>query len=102
VVRVDLLGPGNPFTGVERAQEGTGWPPHEALEAIGRAFDMVLAGLWLAAPTRSTAQRGEREIVVLPRSAGGSWCGRVAAAGYAGIPGSRTRGGDRLCLARSA
>ena len=68
---VDLLGSGNPFTGVERAQEGTGWPPHEALEAIGRAFDMVLAGLWLAAAYAvwTARQRGEREIVVLAAGA---------------------------------
>lgn len=87
---VDLLGSGSPFTGVERAQEGTGWPPHEALEAIGRAFDMVLAGLWVAAgyAVWSARQRGEREIVVLAAGAL-AWIAVVAAlaaAGYAGIP----------------
>ena len=101
---VDLLGSGNPFTGVERAQEGTGWPPHEALEAIGRAFDMVLAGLWLAAAYAvwTARQRGEREIVVLAAGAL-AWIAVVAvlaAAGCAGIPVRGTRGGDRLCPRR--
>ena len=75
---------------MERAQEGTGWPPHEALEAIGRAFDMVLAGLWVAAgyAVWTARQRGEREIVVLAAGAL-AWIAVVAvlaAAGYAGIP----------------
>jgi hypothetical protein len=87
---LDLLGSGNPFTGVERAQEGTGWPPFEAVEAVGRALNMVLAGLWVAAgyAVWTARQRGERTILVLAAGAL-AWIvvvALLAAAGYAGIP----------------
>jgi hypothetical protein len=87
---LDLLGSGDPLTGAERAREGTGSPPGEALEAIGRALNMVIAGLWIAAGYAVwTAWRGgERAIVVLAAGAL-AWIALVAAlaaAGYAGIP----------------
>jgi hypothetical protein len=86
----DLLGSGDPFTGARRAREATGSPPYEALEAIGRALDMVLWGLLAAAGYAVwTARRtGERPIVVLAVGAA-AWIAIVAvlaAAGYAGIP----------------
>jgi hypothetical protein len=86
----DLLGSGTPFTGAERAREATGWPPLEALEAVGRSLNLVLAGLWVtAAYALFTARRnGERTLVVLAYGAL-AWIGLVAilaAVGYAGIP----------------
>ena len=102
---VDLLGSGNPFTGVERAQEGTGWPPHEALEAIGRAFDMVLAGLWVAAALRrldrpaarrARDRRPGRRSAGLDRGGGRARRGRLR--GHPPVRG--TRRGDRLCPRR--
>jgi hypothetical protein len=86
----DLLGSGDPFTGARRARDATGSPPYEALEAIGRALDMVLWGLLAAAGYAAwTARRtGERTILVLAAGAA-AWIAIVAvlaAAGYAGIP----------------
>ncbi len=86
----DLIGSGDPLTGARRAREATGSAPAEALEAIGRALNLVLAGLWAAAAYAGwTAWRArERPIVVLAAGALG-WIAIVAAlaaAGYAGIP----------------
>lgn len=87
---LDLLGSGDPLTGAERAREGTGSPPGEALEAIGRALNMVIAALWVTAGYAVwTAWRGgERAVVVLAAGAL-AWIAVVAglaAVGYAGIP----------------
>jgi hypothetical protein len=86
----DLIGSGDPFTGARRAREATGAPPGEALEAIGRALDLALWGLWAAAGYAVwwARREGERRIVVLAAGAL-AWIAIVAvlaAAGYAGIP----------------
>ncbi len=86
----DLIGSGSPFTGASRAREGSGSPPVEALEAIGRALDLALYPLWLGAAYAVVSARsaGERAIPVLAAGAA-AWIVIVAvlaAAGYAGIP----------------
>jgi hypothetical protein len=86
----DLIGSGDLLTGVRRAREATGSPPHEALEAVGRALNLALVGLWAAAgyAVWTARRRGERAIVVLALGAL-AWIAIVAAlaaAGYAGIP----------------
>lgn len=86
----DLLGSGSPLTGAARAREATGPPLGEAVEAAGRAANLVLVAIWVAAGVAVVdAWRGrERRILVL---AAGSlvWIATVAAlagAGYAGLP----------------
>ena len=63
----DLVGSGSPFTGATRAREGTGSPPLEAIEALGRSLDLVLAALWVGAAyaVYNARQAGERAIPVL-------------------------------------
>ncbi len=86
----DLLGSGSVLTGADRAREATGSPPFEALEAIGRSLNLVLAGLLVAATyaVLSARQQGERALVLLAAGAL-AWVGVVAvlaAVGYAGLP----------------
>lgn len=87
---LDLAGSGNLFTGAERAREGTGSPPIEALEALARAAGMPLWLLWAgaAAAVGEAIRRRDRELVAV--AAGGlGWIAIVAvmaAAGYAGLP----------------
>ena len=86
----DLLGSGSLLTGAERAREATGSPPNEALEAIARSLNLVLAGLLVAAAYAvfNAGREGERAIGLLAAGAL-AWVGVVAvlaAAGYAGLP----------------
>lgn len=88
----DLLSTGDATTGAGVAREGSGSPPVEALEVLGRALAAPLAAVWagvallLAAGRRGAGtQRPERILL-----AGGlAWIGVVAAMaalGYAGLP----------------
>ena len=86
----DLVGSGSPLTGASRAREGSGSPPIEAIEALGRSLDLVLASLWIGAAyaVHSARAAGERAIPLLAAGAL-AWIGLVAllaAVGYAGIP----------------
>jgi hypothetical protein len=86
----DVLGSGDPLTGAERARDFNGPPLAEGLEAVGRALNMVLAGLWVTAAYAvwTAWRRRERALVVLAVGAVG-WIATVAvlaAAGYAGLP----------------
>jgi hypothetical protein len=86
----DLLGSGDALTGVERAREGTGAPLGEAIEALGRSFELPLAALWAGAAVTvvSAWRHHEREILVLAAGTA-AWIMVVAvlaAAGYAGLP----------------
>ena len=87
---VDLAGSGDPFTGVSRAREGTGSPPHELVESIGRSLELPLAGLWagVAVAVATARQHREDEILALAYGAA-AWIAIVAvlaAVGYAGLP----------------
>jgi hypothetical protein len=86
----DLIGSGSLFTGAERAREATGAPLPEALESLGRSFELPLAGLWAGAVAAvvSARQHDEREILGLAAGAA-AWVALVAAlaaAGFAGLP----------------
>jgi hypothetical protein len=86
----DLLGSGSFLTGADRAREGSGSPPVEALEVIGRAATLPLAVFWvgLVAVVVVARRRGDRAIVVVAAVALG-WIALVAvmaAGGYAGLP----------------
>lgn len=100
----DLAGSGSPLTGAERAREGSGFPPVEALEVLLRLALMPLAVLWpgVALALRSSgpaasAAAGAHPVggeVLLARrrqlaAAAGIWTAQVAvlaALGYAGLP----------------
>lgn len=86
----DLLASGSPFTGASRAREGSGSPPVEALEAIGRSLDLVLYPLWLgAAYAVISARRAEKPVIGVLAAGAAAWIAIVAVlagAGYAGIP----------------
>jgi hypothetical protein len=98
----DLLGSGDPLTGVERAREATGSALHEGIESIGRSLELPLAALWVgaAAAVASARRRGEPEIVVLAAGAV-AWVAIVAvlaAAGYAGLPRFAAPAGAVACV----
>lgn len=86
----DVLGAGNPFEGAMRARQGTGAPVGAALEALGRAAAMPLAGLWpFAIGFAWVAARAGRRVPILLLAATGAWIALVAigaAVGYAGLP----------------
>ncbi|HEY8467376.1 MAG TPA: hypothetical protein VIL04_11290 [Solirubrobacterales bacterium] len=105
----DLLGAGDALEGARRAREGTGSPPVEALEVLGRAAALVPVALWVgalavgalafAAARAGAGGEREREIAVL---AGGTlaWIALVAvlaAAGYAGLPRFMAPAGALAC-----
>ncbi len=86
----DLLGSGSFLTGADRAREGSGSPPVEALEVLVRAAELPLAALWVgfAGAAIAARRRGDRALLVV---AGGAlaWIALVAvmaAGGYAGLP----------------
>jgi hypothetical protein len=86
----DVLGSGSFLTGADRAREGSGTPPIEALEVVVRAAALPLAALWggFAAALIAARRRGDRPLLAI---AYGSlaWIALVAimaAAGYAGLP----------------
>ncbi|HEX6116624.1 MAG TPA: hypothetical protein VFY99_05945 [Solirubrobacterales bacterium] len=86
----DLLGSGSLFTGADRAREGSGSPPVEALEVIGRAAVLPLAALWLgfAGCAVAARRRGDRALLIVAAGAL-AWVALVAvmaAGGYAGLP----------------
>ena len=86
----DLLASGDALTGADRARGDTGSPLPEALEALGRAFELPLAALWVgaAACVAGAWRDGERQILVLAGGAA-AWLAIVAALaafGYAGLP----------------
>lgn len=94
----DLLGAGDALEGARRAREGTGSPPVEALEVLGRAAELVPALLWagalaagaLAFAAVRTGSDSARERAIAVLAAGAlAWIALVAvlaAAGYAGLP----------------
>ncbi len=86
----DLLGSGSVLTGADRAREGSGSPPVEALEVLGRAAVLPLAALWagLAVAIVEARRRADRAVVAVAVGAL-AWIGLVAvmaAGGYAGLP----------------
>ena len=86
----DLIGSGDALTGAGRARSGTGSPPGEALEAVGRCLELAPWAMWPAAAYAAarTWIRGEHTVPVLAAFAVG-WIGVVAvlaALGYAGLP----------------
>lgn len=98
----DLLGSGDPLTGVERAREATGSPPVEALEAIGRSLDLVLWVFWAGfAYAVYRARRSADRAVLLIAAASGIWIATVAvlaAAGFAGLPRFAAPAGALACV----
>lgn len=86
----DLLGSGDALTGASRAREATGSPPGEALEALGRAANLVPVGLWIAAAYAVASAWRARESAIPVLAAGALvWIATVvvlAAAGFAGLP----------------
>jgi len=88
----DLIATGDATTGAAIAREGSGSPPGEVLEVLGRALIAPLAAVWaglilLAADWRRRGLVPEVERILL----GGAlaWIGLVAvmaAFGYAGLP----------------
>ena len=86
----DLLGSGSALTGAERAREGTGSPPIEALEVLGRAAVLPLAALWagFAVAVVDARRRADRPVLAVAAAAV-AWIALVAAmaaGGYAGLP----------------
>jgi hypothetical protein len=86
----DLLGSGSALTGAERAREGSGSPPVEALEVLARAAILPIAVAWagFALALADARRRGDQPVVVVAAAALG-WIGVVAvmaAGGYAGLP----------------
>jgi hypothetical protein len=86
----DLVGSGSALTGAERAREGTGSPPTEALEVLGRSAALPLAALWggLVVAAVDARRRGDRAVLAVAAGAL-AWIGLVAAmaaGGYAGLP----------------
>ena len=88
----ELLSTGDPVTGAEIAREGSGSPPVEALEVVGRALIAPLAAVWvglvlLVSDWRCRGGAPEVERVLLIGAL--AWIGLVAimaAFGYAGLP----------------
>lgn len=98
----DLAGSGSLFTGAERARAATGSPPYEAMEAVARSLNLVLAGLLVAAAYAvfSARRHGERAISLI---AGGAlaWVAIVAvlaAGGFAGLPRFAAPAGAIACV----
>ena len=85
----DLLAAEDALEGAERAREGTGSPPVEALEVLGRALVMAPVVLWGGfAALLALRPRPDRAIRVLAAGAL-AWIALVAlmaVAGYAGLP----------------
>ena len=86
----DLIASGSIFTGADRAREGSGTPPIEALEVLGRAAALPLAVLWagFAAAMIEARRAGDRRVAVIGYGAL-AWIvlvAAMAAAGYAGLP----------------
>ena len=86
----DLLGSGSFLTGADRAREGSGSPPVEALEVLVRAAALPLAALWggFAAALVMARRRGDRPLLAVAWGSLG-WIALVAAmaaGGYAGLP----------------
>ncbi len=101
----DVLGSGSPLTGAERAREGSGFPPVEALEVGGRLLLMPLALLWVGAfvaiRARWLSSAAVRELTVLSAV----WAGQVAvlaALGYAGLPRFMTPVAAAVCILGAA
>jgi hypothetical protein len=86
----DLIGSGDALTGSERARDVNGSFFGEAVEAIGRAFNMPLAALWVGVAIAVASARAHREAAIQVLAAGAlGWIAIVAflaGAGYAGIP----------------
>jgi hypothetical protein len=86
----DLLGSGSFLTGADRAREGTGSPPVEALEVLLRTAILPLAALWAGyALAIADARRRDDRAVIVVAVAALAWIGLVAmmaAGGYAGLP----------------
>lgn len=83
----DLLTAGDALEGAGRAREGSGSPPVEALEVLGRALLMPPALAWVGAAAVLAMTRDARVRVLGAATA--AWIGLVAlmaAAGYAGLP----------------
>jgi len=110
----DLLGAGDPLAGAERAREGSGAPPVEALEVLGRALALVPAALWLGAVWLLVgAWRRRREGRAWPQDEAAlvlgvgalTWIAVVAvlaSAGYAGLPRFMAPAGALLCALGAA
>jgi hypothetical protein len=86
----DLLGSGSALTGADRAREGTGSAPVEALEVLMRAAALPLAALWVGfgLAVADARRRDDRAVLVLAAGAL-AWIALVAvmaAGGYAGLP----------------
>jgi hypothetical protein len=86
----DLLASGSIFTGADRAREGSGSPPIEALEVFGRAALLPLAVLWAGfAYTVWRAREAQDRHLVFAAAGALAWIALVAvmaAGGYAGLP----------------
>ena len=86
----EVVGSGNLFTGAERAREGSGSPPVEALEVLGRAAVLPLMAIWIgAAIAVGDAIRRRDRSLVLVAAGTAAWIVVVAvmaAFGWAGIP----------------
>jgi hypothetical protein len=86
----DLIASGDAFTGAGRAREGSGSPPGEAAEAIGRAINLAPWALWVGAGLAVVSAWRARERAIAILAAGiAVWIATVAvlaAAGYAGLP----------------
>ena len=88
----DLISTGDAATGAGIAREGSGSPPGEMLEVLGRALIAPLAAVWaglllLAADWRRRGGLPETERILLAGAL--AWIGLVmvmAAFGYAGLP----------------
>ena len=89
VARPDRLGRRR-SPGPSRAREGTGSPPHELVESIGRSLALPLAGLWAGVAVAVATARHHREDEILALAYGAAaWIAIVAvlaAVGYAGLP----------------
>jgi len=86
----DMLGSGSFLTGADRAREGSGSPPLEALEVLGRAAVLPLFALWIgfAIAAFAARDRGDRALVAVAAGVL-AWVALVAvmaAGGYAGLP----------------
>ena len=86
----DLLGSGSFLTGADRAREGSGSPPIEALEVLGRAAVLPLAVFWVGFGVGALAARDREDHALAVVAAGVlGWIALVAvmaAGGYAGLP----------------
>ena len=86
----DLLGSGSALTGAERASEGSGSPPVEALEVLGRTAVLPLAALWAGLAVAAVEARRRGDLAVVAIAVGTlAWVvlvAAMAAGGYAGLP----------------